>query len=35
MLKSFSADFNLNALKYTYDYSYFLARFNEYRHLMT
>jgi hypothetical protein len=32
---SFNADFNLNALKDTHDYSCFLARLDEYRHLMT
>jgi hypothetical protein len=32
---SSSADFNLNALKDTYDYSCFLARLDEYRHSMT
>ena len=34
-LKSLSADFNPNALKYTYDYSCFLARSTKYQHLMT
>ena len=34
-LKSLSADFNPNALKDTYEYSCFLARSNEYQHLMT
>ena len=32
---SISTDFNLNALKDTYDYSGFLARLDEYRHFMT
>ena len=32
---SLSDDFNINALKDTYDYSCFLARLDEYRHLMT
>jgi hypothetical protein len=33
-LKSLSAAFHTNALKYTYDYSCFLARLDENRHLM-
>jgi hypothetical protein len=32
---SLSADFHLNTLKDTYEYSCFLARLDEYRHLMT
>ena len=32
---SLSDNFNLSALKDTYNYSCFLARLDEYRHLMT
>ena len=35
VIKWISADFNLNALKDTYDYSCFLARSTKYQHLMT
>jgi hypothetical protein len=34
-VKSLSADFNLNAIKHTYDYSCFLELLDEYQHLMT
>ena len=30
-----SADLNLNVLKYAYDHSWYLARFDERRHAMT
>jgi hypothetical protein len=32
---SLSADFNLNTIKDTYDHSCFLARLDEYRHVLT
>jgi hypothetical protein len=34
-LKPLGADFNLSALKNTYDYSCFLARSNRHQHSMT